>query len=57
MTEREEKAIEFLACLEANEEIMGEIAAMAATCEIFGLEMHEGYELLTHHPNMVEVKQ
>lgn len=54
--DREMKAIEFLSCLEANEEVMGEGAAMAVTCEIYGLEMHDGYELLADHPDMVEVK-
>ena len=37
---------EFAAILEDNEEHMGEHAAMAITCEQFGISEEDGYDLL-----------
>lgn len=39
-------AREFADALENNEEHMAEMAAMAVTCEQFGLSEEEGYDLL-----------
>lgn len=36
----------FADALEANEECMGEMAAMAITCEQHGISEEEGYDLL-----------
>lgn len=36
----------FAAALEENEEHMGEMAAMAVTCEQFGIDEEDGYDLL-----------
>lgn len=36
----------FADMLEANEECMGEMAAMSVTCEQFGISEEEGYDLL-----------
>lgn len=43
---RQSKAKEFADALERNEASMGEMAAMAVTCEQFGIDQEEGYELL-----------
>ena len=40
------KAEAFAEALEDNEECMGEMAAMAVTCEQFGISEDEGYALL-----------
>ena len=39
-------AAEFSAVLEDNEQHMGEHAAMAVTCEQFGITVDEGFDLL-----------
>lgn len=39
-------AREFADALESNEEHMAEMAAMAVTCEQFGISEEEGYDLL-----------
>ena len=39
-------AKEFSEALEANEANMGEMAAMAVTCEQFGISEEEGFDLL-----------
>lgn len=41
-----ERATAFRDALEANEECMPEMAAMAVTCEQFGITEDEGYDLL-----------
>lgn len=37
---------EFAEALSDNEQIMGEMAAFAVTCEQFGISEEEGYDLL-----------
>lgn len=43
---RRQRAQAFSDALEANEERMGEMAAMAVTCEQFSIDEDEGYDLL-----------
>lgn len=45
------QCIQFALDLEDNEERMGEGAAMALTCEQYGIEPHEGYEVLIALPD------
>ena len=40
------RAVTFAEALETNEQHMGEMAAMAVTCEQFGITEDQGYELL-----------
>lgn len=44
----------FAAALDDNEEHMGEMAAMAVTCEPFGISEEEGYDLLISIAEPVE---
>lgn len=41
-----EKCLQFAADLADNEDDMAENAAMAMTCQLYGIESHEGYEVL-----------
>lgn len=43
---REDLAEAFADMLESNEEVMGEMAAFAITCEMFGIDEDDGYSLL-----------
>lgn len=43
---RKINAKDFAEALEENEEHMGEHAAMAVTCQQFGIDEEEGYDLL-----------
>lgn len=43
---RRQRAQAFSDALAANEDHMGEMAAMAVTCEQFGIDEDEGYDLL-----------
>ncbi len=47
MAKKKVNARKFADALEDNEEHMGEMAAMAVTCEQFGISEEQGYELLT----------
>jgi len=40
------KARDFAEALSDNEDCMGEMAAMSVTCEQFGIDLDEGYDLL-----------
>lgn len=51
-----ELAIRFSDALEENEEHMGEGAAMAVTCEQFGVDWCTGHEILMDHPDSVEIQ-
>lgn len=40
---------QFVEALEVNEDAMPEMAAMAATCEQFGISEEDGYDLLLEY--------
>lgn len=50
LTSSERQAIDFERVLEANEELMGEGAAMAVTCEQFGVELEDHAYILIEIP-------
>lgn len=51
LTKAEKKAMDFELALEANEEIMGEGAAMAVTYEQFGMEVEDHPYVLIELPD------
>jgi hypothetical protein len=51
LTEAEKQAMDFELALEANEERMGEHAAMAVTCEQFGVELEDHAYILIELPD------
>jgi hypothetical protein len=51
LTKAERKAIDFEVALEANEEMMGEGAAMAVTCDQFGMEVEDHPYVLIELPD------
>ncbi len=54
LTKRQKRAVEFSDALCENEEHMGEGAAMALTCDQFGLDWMEGPLLLADHPDAID---
>lgn len=50
-------AQEFSEALEDNEDMMAEGAAMAVTCEQFGISLEDGYELLIEDAEEVEAAE
>ena len=51
LTKAERKAMDFELALEANEEMMGEGAAMAVTCEQFGMDVEDHAYVLIELPD------